>query len=226
MRLAPVALLLALAAPACTHHIGDTCNTNVDCSPLGNRFCDVSAPSGYCTVEGCDVRDDGTGNLADSCPSEAVCVRFFSQIACKPCNPAVELDPALEHLCAADELCLCDLSDPAHLGECLPASPSAAPAEPDGGCPAAATDGGAPAAPSYPLLGHCAPASSERRWCQYSCNNNGDCRPGYTCVETGSRGAEPVPRVETTVPVPGDNVVVQVPIGVPAKFCAPSGQLM
>ena len=43
-------------------------------------------------------------------------------------------------------------------------------------------------------LGHCAPESSERRWCMKACiPGNGDCRDGYVCRPTGTLGAEPVP---------------------------------
>jgi len=40
---------------------------------------------------------------------------------------------------------------------------------------------------------HCAPESSERRYCQKSCNQNGDCRDGYECRSTGTLGAEVTP---------------------------------
>ena len=43
-----------LMASACARTIGDDCTTNVQCSALGDRFCDLSSPGGYCTVEGCD----------------------------------------------------------------------------------------------------------------------------------------------------------------------------
>ena len=66
---------------------------------------------------------------------------------------------------------------------------------------------------------HCAPESSERRWCQRRCEKSSDCRfeQGYECRSTGGGGAEPVPRdfdVDAGVAV-GD--------GVPKKFCVPSG---
>src|SRR5437870_9271437 len=101
---------LLIAATGCIHRIGDPCKQNVDCSTLGDRFCDTAAPGGYCTVEGCDVTTDPSGNLTDTCPPEAVCIRFFTLIEKKPCDPAVELDPNRrpEHACAADERCLCD----------------------------------------------------------------------------------------------------------------------
>jgi hypothetical protein len=206
MRTAATLLAVALVA-GCSHKIGDACNVNVDCSPLGDRFCDTASPGGYCTIEGCDVRMDDNGNLIDSCPSEAVCVRFFSPIACRPCDPAVERDATAEHRCATDEVCVCDFADPAHPGACLPKTlPEMTADGTDGGCPE-----------PQGLFGHCAPASSERRWCQYICGKDGDCRSGYQCRQTGTRGAEPVPRFETDGGVP---------FGDTASFCAPSGQPM
>src|SRR5262245_47245209 len=66
----------------CGHKVGDPCKANVDCSALGDRFCDVAAPGGYCTIEGCDVRMNEKGEIVDSCQnvaSESICVRFFTQ---------------------------------------------------------------------------------------------------------------------------------------------------
>lgn len=61
--------LTALAAlSACGKKIGDACQITSDCSSDNDRLCDVSPPDGYCTIAGCDF---GT------CPSEAVCVRFY-----------------------------------------------------------------------------------------------------------------------------------------------------
>src|SRR5206468_2027993 len=56
------------------------------------------------------------------------------------------------------------------------------------------------------VAGHCAPESSERRWCMHHCGNDGDCRDqNYTCASTspapsGSKapvlpGALPVPSI-------------------------------
>jgi hypothetical protein len=92
---------LGLALAACGHSIGDSCKANVDCSPMGDRFCDTSAPDGYCTIEGCDET---------TCPSEAVCVRFFTPFLGRPCdfNPAL---PNSRSDCHVDERCLrCDSS--------------------------------------------------------------------------------------------------------------------
>jgi hypothetical protein len=61
-------LLLAVLAAACGSKVGDACSLSTDCSSDGTRTCDTTQPGGYCTVEGCAY---------DSCPEEAVCVRFF-----------------------------------------------------------------------------------------------------------------------------------------------------
>lgn len=74
----------ALLGPGCGSEIGDSCETSLDCSPNGDRLCDVSesSPGGYCTVRGCDY---------DSCPEDAVCVRFFStSFPDQICDPATE----------------------------------------------------------------------------------------------------------------------------------------
>ena len=166
------AILLASALVAgCGHSIGDSCSVNIDCDPLGQRFCDTSAPGGYCTIDGCDV---GT------CPSEAVCIRFFTPVANEPCIAGLMYP---ENGCRADERCVCDLS----VGDVCQTPTNAVNGE----------------------NGHCAPETTERRWCQKSCGSDGDCRPGYECRSTGTLGAEPVPSLDMGT--------------VPAKFCAPAG---
>lgn len=159
-------LLLTILGIGCGHNIGDGCMTNVDCSPFGDRSCDISSVGGYCTIENCDTT---------TCPSEAVCVRFFTPLADEPCLfDGVHLQSNCPH---NDERCVCDRSSN---GTCNDTS------------------------------GHCAPASSERRWCERSCSGNGDCRGGYECRSTGTFGAEAVPTFDMAT-------------GVPAKFCAPTG---
>ncbi len=108
--------LVAISATGCGRDIGDSCASNVECDPLGTRFCDVSTPSGYCTIDGCDV---GT------CPEEAVCVRFFTLIPNRGCsydaqNPTGRglADSSGTFACRADERCLCDGRDNT-TGECL-----------------------------------------------------------------------------------------------------------
>jgi hypothetical protein len=97
-----------LGGLGCGKEIGDECFTSADCSPNGDRQCDTVSKDGYCTVQGCDV---------DTCPEEAVCVRFFTgSFANKPCDPATEdaLDAGTD-ACSLDELC--SLS-----GSCVPRS--------------------------------------------------------------------------------------------------------
>jgi hypothetical protein len=40
--------------------------------------------------------------------------------------------------------------------------------------------------------GHCVARASERRFCVHSCNDNGDCRGGYTCTLVGNGGTMPL----------------------------------
>jgi hypothetical protein len=98
------ALLCGLAALAagCGHNVGDSCTSNVDCSPAGDRICDTAQLSGYCTVEGCDLT---------TCPSESACIRFFSAgFLSRTCNPATEgianANVTPTHDCGAGEMCL------------------------------------------------------------------------------------------------------------------------
>src|SRR5689334_20827785 len=77
-------LLISLAAlVGCGHEIGDSCIVSSDCSPVGDRQCDISQREGYCTIQGCDY---------NTCPQEAACVRFFQGAGFEnlPCDPATE----------------------------------------------------------------------------------------------------------------------------------------
>jgi len=67
------AMLVALAclSGACSRGIGDECETALRCSSSGTRLCDQTQPHGYCTLAGCDTA---------TCPSEAVCVRFWPKV--------------------------------------------------------------------------------------------------------------------------------------------------
>ena len=97
--------LVLVAGPVgvagCGAEIGDSCIILQDCNPQGEqdlRFCDTSQTHGYCTIQGCDF---------DTCPEEAVCIRFFTgSFANRPCDPATE-DIATD-MCAVDELCALD----------------------------------------------------------------------------------------------------------------------
>jgi hypothetical protein len=173
-----------LAGAGCGNQIGDACRVNLDCSPLGDRFCDVSAPGGYCTIEGCDNR---------SCPNGSVCIRFFQPIPTRPCTPLTASTD-----CAPSERCLCDFGAIDAQGNCPPS--------PDG--------------MSVADLAHCAPESSERRWCQRRCSSDRNCRDDtdnasppnrlYECRQSGTQGSEPIPESVTDAGVP---------VGTPVKFC-------
>lgn len=98
-------LLLLCCGSGCGQEIGDECVISSDCSPNGDRQCDTSSKGGYCTVQGCDF---------DTCPDEAVCVRFFNgSFANKPCDPGTE-DLGAD-ACSLDELC-------SIAGNCVPRS--------------------------------------------------------------------------------------------------------
>ena len=161
-------LAVTTGTVACGRKIGDGCASSADCDPTGGtRTCDLSQPGGYCILEGCDAR---------SCPSEAICVRFFPeallmQTPTNTCAPPVSPDPATScdggiggetdggtltaSACAADAVCLA----------CSPEQ-----------CCAHGT-------------GICARLSWEKRDCVLACASNGDCRAGYVCTPTGTGGA-------------------------------------
>jgi hypothetical protein len=203
-----VAGLASALASGCGHNIGDPCATNVDCSPLGNRFCDVSSPGGYCTVEGC-AKPLVNGVPTDSCPSEAVCIRFFSQIGSEPCTLATAATD-----CRPDERCLCDCTDPNNATNCLPPIVLT---DADGGV-STTCDQSAQGTPTT-AVAHCAPEASEHRDCEKKCSSDSDCRtPDYECRATGTNGAEPVPTTFANLTAP-DGTVVMVPVGDAARFC-------
>lgn len=83
------ALAVALLAVGCGKEIGDPCIVASDCSPNGDRQCDVSQKEGYCTIQGCDYA---------TCPEEAVCVRFFT-------GAFQNRDCETNEDCSLDELC-------------------------------------------------------------------------------------------------------------------------
>jgi hypothetical protein len=92
MRLAAALLLLAAG---CGSQIGDSCIVSSDCDPNGQRLCDISQPSGYCTIAGCDY---------NTCPSESECVRFYTgSFENRTCDPTTE--GTSTDNCSLDELC-------------------------------------------------------------------------------------------------------------------------
>jgi hypothetical protein len=161
-----IPLLAVLLVAGCGAEIGDACKSNIDCSPLGDRFCDTAPPNGYCTKEDCGPT---------SCPSEAVCIRFFTPLEDESCTFNSAIPFSRSDCPNVDDRCVCDTSN----GSACTCPPPGVIDPASGNCTVS--------------NGHCAPSSTERHWCQRSCSNNGDCRDGYACRSTGTFGAEPLP---------------------------------
>lgn len=98
-----IALIFVLAAAGCGSEIGDSCVVDSDCanaailsgSAVNDRTCDVNEPGGYCTIIGCDY---------ETCPSEAVCVKFFTgDFEDEKCDPETEGITTMN--CTLDEEC-------------------------------------------------------------------------------------------------------------------------
>ncbi|MBA3540096.1 MAG: hypothetical protein H0T79_10745 [Deltaproteobacteria bacterium] len=112
MRTSPISHLSVLAVLAtlllgCGKEIGDPCIVSSDCSPNGDRQCDIASKEGYCTIQGCDY---------STCPEEAACIRFFTgNFANRACDPVSEDEPNGGDDCSFDELC-------ALAGHCVPRS--------------------------------------------------------------------------------------------------------
>ena len=97
-----VCATIASTLSGCSKTVGDSCGTNLDCSPFGDMICDTSQPDGYCTVVGCG---------ATTCIDEATCVSFFPEDFLQhACSPTTEdaVDPAVipTNDCTPDEICL------------------------------------------------------------------------------------------------------------------------
>lgn len=89
-------VVLALFAFGCGKEIGDPCIASSDCSPNGDRLCDLSSREGYCTIQGCDF---------STCPEEAACIRFFTgQFENKDC--ATQDDCSFDELCSLTNKCV------------------------------------------------------------------------------------------------------------------------
>jgi hypothetical protein len=95
-RLAVALVLVLVLAAACGKEIGDECTTNLDCGDgTDNRTCDLDSPGGYCTEVGCDW---------NTCPEEAVCVRFYTaSFENRPCM--IDSEDISTDDCSLDEVC-------------------------------------------------------------------------------------------------------------------------
>jgi hypothetical protein len=97
-----IPLVALLLVAGCGAKIGDSCTTNIDCSPLGDRFCDLASFNGYCTQADCTTT---------SCPDEAVCIRFFTPIDELTCHTNAETIPFNRADCPeVDDRCVCDVT--------------------------------------------------------------------------------------------------------------------
>lgn len=54
-----------LSTAGCISSIGDSCESDREC-PSG-AVCDVTAPGGYCMIQGCDT---------NQCPTDSICIDF------------------------------------------------------------------------------------------------------------------------------------------------------
>jgi hypothetical protein len=166
--------LVTLLAVACSHQIGDGCQTSVDCDPSGTRSCDLSQPGGYCTIQDCDET---------TCPSEATCVRYYPvallNLTTNP--PAVHCDPTCE-----DVDCMPD----GGAGDAGSADASVKDAGTgDAGAKATGRQNNCTADQVCLDVGICAERTYEQRECAKVCSSNSDCRGGYDCRETGTAGS-------------------------------------
>lgn len=91
-----VAVVTAALASGCGNDIGDACSANADCAQDGTRIC-AEAPGGYCTIEACDF---------DTCPNEAVCVRFYPGLMTdETCDQAAPDACEIGEICTVTGLC-------------------------------------------------------------------------------------------------------------------------
>ena len=111
-------LVASCLVAGCGAKIGDSCMSNLDCSPFGDRFCDTASQGGYCTMEDCDPT---------SCPSEAVCIRFFTTIADETCTFDASVPFSQADCPNVDDRCVCDTTNDQgvcvdNAGHCAPSS--------------------------------------------------------------------------------------------------------
>ncbi|MDB4989105.1 MAG: hypothetical protein JWN04_4283 [Myxococcaceae bacterium] len=109
---------------ACAPQLGDSCHTDTECSATGSRFCDRSAPGGYCTIVNCEPK---------SCGGEGVCVRF------KPLQPRLASSWCMAKCSSTGD---CDRDDYVCRSAEQLGTMAQIPGAEDGGVPEAA-DGGA-----------------------------------------------------------------------------------
>lgn len=158
---------------------------STDCSIQGERICDLShrvnergveTPSGQgeCTIDGC-----GRG----TCPKEAACIKVYGStfltIACDPEREDVAIfcEPELEGGEAACEVRGCVPSQEPGVWTCPPRDDC----ETNEVC--------------LPE-GLCADEITAHTSCRRKCSSNRDCRDGYECLLTGTKGVYRAPDLD------------------------------
>jgi hypothetical protein len=188
-----VRIVLVLAALAllggCKRKIGDPCTRSTDCSIRGDRSCDLShrvnssgiptpSGSGECTVESCG---------ADSCPKEAECVKVYgSDFLTVACDPDREDRATFSRFRGKtpDEGCItCE--------DGCEACP-----EGEGDCQICPPRNECESNEVCLPEGLCADEITARTSCRRRCKENDDCREGYECSTTGSRGIYHAPDLD------------------------------
>ena len=144
----------------------------------------------------CDLSQPGgyctiNGCDEESCPSEAVCIRIFPyEDEHTSCGQNSDCTNFGLGLCHDDGFCGCQKDS-----EC--ASDKVCLPE-----------------------GFCVPRASERRYCERTCGDNGDCRGGYVCHQAGIEGQTADTSAYGSVALVATNANQSTDVVV--KFCAPS----
>lgn len=165
-------MILALGVLAllggCRRRIGDACVRSTDCSIRGDRVCDLS----HRVNSAGEPTPGGSGECtieacgADTCPREGECVKVYGSDFLTVACDPRREDRAIE---GSDVDCI------------------------DGVCPPLdRCDVNEVCLPE----GLCADEITARTSCRRRCNNHDDCRNGYECVSTGSRGVYAAPDLD------------------------------
>lgn len=164
----------------------------------GKNIGDPCTTNVDCAQDGtrdCDLSQPGGYCTVDgcdeySCPSESVCIRVFP-------FPSTGVACTQDTDCATGRFCLAE-------GFCSTTAKCAQ----DSDC----------GSDSLCLPeGLCVSRISERRYCEYSCGGNGDCRSGYVCRQAGVEGLP-----ASTSGYGSIALVANATQSTVVKFCSPS----
>jgi hypothetical protein len=171
--LVTAAILVMLASLAgCRAKIGDACRRSTDCSIRGDRTCDLSHQVDAAGNEVPGGQGECTIEGCGSCPKEAACVKVYGSDFL-----TVACDPERE-----------DRAIEGEGPDCI-----------DGVCPPRDDcDAREVCLPE----GLCADEITARTSCRRRCKDDGDCRNGYECIRTGTRGVYGAPDLDRPGDVP------------------------